>query len=182
MKIYTKTGDQGTTSLAYGGRVSKIHPRVETYGDIDELISHLGLIRSLCLERPETASCAAPLRQIESDLMLVSAHFASEGSSPHIRLIDSGMLTPLELQMDEMTGKMPLQIAFVLPSGPPLAAHCHIARTICRRAERSALKIKERDEMDLIGTQYLNRLSDYLFTMARYLCFLMGVQEDFWIP
>ena len=182
MKIYTKTGDQGTTSLAYGGRVSKTHNRVEAYGDADELISHLGLLRSLCDEDERIAQCSAHLRVIQEDLMLISAHFASEGTSPHIKPFPQERIAALEAEIDRMTDEMPPLGSFVLPAGPRAAAECHIARTVCRRCERSALRIEGRNEADETGIRYLNRLSDYLFTLARYLCFASGVAEDFWIP
>lgn len=182
MKIYTKTGDQGTTSLAYGGRVSKTHNRVEAYGDVDELISHLGLLRSLCDQDERIAPCSAPLRVIQEDLMLISAHFASEGTSPHIKPFPKERISALEEMIDKMTDEMPPLCSFVLPAGPRAAAECHVARTVCRRCERSALRMEGRNESDETGIRYLNRLSDYLFTLARYLCLKSGGSEDLWIP
>ena len=150
MKVYTKTGDKGTTSLVGGKRVSKNHPRVEAYGDVDELISYLGLI--IC----DTDSLHEQelLRKIQKDLMLVSAHFASDGSTKKMKGITEEDITLLESEIDLMTGEMPPQIAFILPGDPRVASECHVARTICRRAERHAIAIvQEYEDMDIAGTQ-----------------------------
>lgn len=176
MKIYTKTGDAGTTSLAGGTRVSKTHPRVMAYGDLDELISHLGVLRCQCGTEEEV------LRKIQTDLMLISAHFASDRELAKVKPLDAGIVSWLEGQIDRLTALLPEQKAFVLPAGPLPAAQCHIARTVCRRAERSALLIEDLTENDELGRRYINRLSDYLFTLARYLCVKEGLEEDFWLP
>ena len=185
MKVYTKTGDKGTTSLVGGKRVPKNHPRVEAYGDVDELISYLGLI--IC--DTDGAHEQELLRKIQKDLMLVSAHFASDGSFKKLKEISEEDVTLLESEIDIMTGEMPPQIAFILPGDPRVASECHVARTICRRAERHALAIlQEYQEGELAGTQlelgvrYLNRLSDYLFTLGRFFCHKNGVDETFWLP
>ncbi|MBR4882986.1 MAG: cob(I)yrinic acid a,c-diamide adenosyltransferase [Bacteroidales bacterium] len=185
MKVYTKTGDKGTTSLVGGKRVPKNHPRVEAYGDVDELISYLGVV--LC----DTATPHEQelLLKIQKDLMLISAHFASDGSSKKMKCIGDDDITLLESEIDAMTSQMPPQIAFILPGNPRVASECHVARTICRRAERHALAIaQEKEGEDLSGTQleigirYLNRLSDYLFTLGRFFCHINGVDETFWLP
>lgn len=185
MKVYTKTGDKGTTSLVGGKRVPKNHPRVEAYGDVDELISYLGLV--IC--DTDSAHEQELLRKIQKDLMLVSAHFASDGSFKKLKEISEEDITLLESEIDVMTGEMPPQIAFILPGDPRVASECHVARTICRRAERHALAItQEYQEEELAGTQlelgvrYLNRLSDYLFTLGRFFCHKCGVDETFWLP
>lgn len=176
MKIYTKTGDAGTTSLAGGTRVSKTHPRVMAYGDLDELISHLGVLRCQCGGEEEV------LRKIQIDLMLISAHFASDKTLTKIKPLDDGIVNWLEGQIDRLTALLPEQTAFVLPASPLSASQCHVARTVCRRAERSALLIEDLTENDELGRRYINRLSDYLFTLARYLCVNAGLKEDFWLP
>lgn len=176
MKIYTKTGDAGTTSLAGGTRVSKTHPRVMAYGDLDELISHLGVLRCQC------GSEEPVLRRIQVDLMLISAHFASDKALAKIKPLDEGIVGWLEEQIDRLTAKLPEQKAFVLPAAPLSSAQCHVARTVCRRAERSALLIEDLTSNDELGRRYINRLSDYLFTLARYLCVEAGQEEDFWLP
>ena len=185
MKVYTKTGDKGTTSLVGGKRVPKNHPRVEAYGDVDELISYLGLV--IC--DTDSTHEQELLRKIQKDLMLVSAHFASDGSFKKLKEISEEDITLLESEIDVMTGEMPPQIAFILPGDPRVASECHVARTICRRAERHALAImQEYQDGELAGTQlelgvrYLNRLSDYLFTLGRFFCHKCGVDETFWLP
>ena len=175
MKIYTKTGDEGTTSLVGGERVSKASLRVNAYGDVDELISHLGVLRS---ETDEDL----PLKRIQCDLMKISAHFASGKDIPALKKTGKEDIAFLEEQIDSLTAKLPPMNFFVLPAGPRASADCHVARTVCRRAERSAIAMDSKTEQDSLGIRYLNRLSDYLFTLARYLCIASGAEEDRWIP
>lgn len=183
MKIYTKTGDAGTTSLVGGKRVSKCHPRVMAYGDVDELISHIGLVRSFCISAGvRFEHTDSVLRHIQEDLMMISAHFASEGGQSKLKPLDEGMTALLETEIDRMTAELPEQKAFILPSGPEAATRCHVARTVCRRAERSAIAIEEPEADDLTGRRYINRLSDYLFTLARYLCMQLGAEDEYWMP
>lgn len=192
MKIYTKTGDNGTTSLIGGARVPKNHPRVETYGDTDELISFLGIIIARCEEPAITPSIAkeieASLLRIQKALMLVAAHFATpdEGTEKQLAPLDPGEIEFLEENIDRMTAEMPAQRAFILPGAPVQAAQCQYARTICRRAERRSLGIaaEENAAGDNIrtGRKYLNRLSDYLFTLGRYFCTITHTPEEFWLP
>jgi len=172
MKIYTKTGDAGTTSLVGGTRVSKAHPRVMTYGDLDELISYLGLIR--CEVDPEL-----PLRRIQIHLMNVSAHLANDGRTAKLKPLDEAETAFLESEIDRMTAALPPQTAFVLPGEPRAASLAHVARTVCRRAERSAVQIDDKRDQDVLALRYINRLSDYLFTLARYLC---AGHDDYWLP
>jgi len=175
MKIYTKTGDAGTTSLVGGTRVSKSHPRVMTYGVVDELISYFGVLR--CdTEEEET------LRRIQVQLMQVAAHFAADHDVAKLKPLDDNELIFLEEEIDRMTAMIPVQKAFVLPSVPRSSSICHIARTVCRRAERSAILIENKSIEDEKSIRYLNRLSDYLFTLARYLCTVHGIEDDYWIP
>ncbi len=175
MKIYTKTGDQGTTSLVGGTRVAKNDPRVMAYGDVDELISFLGIIRSQVDDSYE-------IRRIQIFLMEISAHFASDHSVAKIKPLYSTEIEFLEQKIDVLTSEIPLQQAFILPREPEVSSQCHFARTICRRAERSAVAIATDDVNYSIAMKYLNRLSDYLFTMARHICFKCGVADDYWIP
>ena len=172
MKIYTKTGDAGTTSLVGGTRVSKAHPRVMSYGDLDELISWLGVLRCEVQE-------ALPLRRIQIHLMNVSAHLANDGRTTKLQPLDEGETRFLEEEIDRMTAAIPPQKAFVLPGGPRASSMAHVARTVCRRAERSAVQIEDKTEQDERAIRYVNRLSDYLFTLARYLC---SGHDDYWLP
>lgn len=173
MKIYTKTGDSGTTSLVGGTRVSKAHPRVMTYGDLDELISCLGLLRC------ETEGRDLPLRRIQVHLMSVSAHLANDGRSTKLKPLDEGETDFLESEIDRMTAAVPPQTAFIIPGEPRAAALAHVARTICRRAERSAVQIEDHSAQDALALKYVNRLSDYLFALARY---LSDGKDDNWLP
>ena len=182
MKIYTKTGDDGTTSLVGGTRVSKACPRVQAYGDLDELISHLGLLRCFCIDHKELfAHTDETLRRIQEDLMLISAHFAADSGQSRLKPLEENMSAFLEEEIDNMTAALPQQKAFILPSAPEISAKCHIARTVCRRAERSAVAIEDADANDLAGRRYVNRLSDYLFTLARYLCNKLGCSDEYWM-
>ncbi len=176
MKIYTRTGDCGETSLVGGARVSKACSRVEAYGDVDELISHIGLLRCRV---PETDD---ELRRIEVHLMNASAHLACPGESSRLKSLDSAEEKFLEERIDTMSSTLPPQNAFVLPGGPETSALCHIARAVCRRAERSCVRIEDLQEDDLTAIRYLNRLSDYLFTLSRQICVRSGCKEDFWQP
>lgn len=175
MKLYTKTGDTGTTSLVGGKRVSKAHQRVMAYGDMDELISWLGLLRS-------ELSDDFQLRRIQIFLMQASAHLASDHQVAKLKFLDEAEISFLESEIDRMTYAIPAQKAFVLPASPSISSQCHIARTVCRRAERMAVLIEDKSEQDLIAIRYINRLSDYLFTLARYLCHSSGQKDDYWIP
>jgi cob(I)alamin adenosyltransferase len=175
MKIYTKTGDCGTTSLVDGTRVSKACARVEAYGNADELISYLGILRC---KLPEIEA----LRQIQIHLMEISAHLACENKSIKLKNLDSSYYEFLELEIDNMTAKLPPQKSFILPAAPLESAECHVARTICRRCERSVISIGNNLANDSICAIYLNRLSDYLFILARYICYLKDQEEDKWQP
>lgn len=183
MKIYTKTGDAGTTSLVGGTRVSKTHPRVMAYGDADELISHLGLLRCHCAGgNDELSHAGETLRRIQEDLMQISAHFAADRKQAKLKPLTTEMVDFLESEIDRLDAMLPQQKAFVLPAEPLAASECHVARTVCRRTERSALLIEDLAEEDRTGVRYINRLSDYLFTLARYLCIASGTAEDYWLP
>lgn len=174
MKIYTKTGDEGTTGLIGGARVSKSHPRVEAYGTVDELISNISLLR--CEVDNNTESL---LKHIESELMLVAAHFANEGGKS-IRMVDEGEILILEKAIDIMLEKLPAQNSFILPGGSKASAIAHISRSVCRRAERRAVVLLNSDENIDLSVKYLNRLSDYLFVLARFLNFNENKEEDYW--
>lgn len=185
MKIYTKGGDKGTTSLVGGKRVPKNHPRVEAYGDLDELISFIGII----ISDTENTRVKGDLRRIQEDLMLISAHFASDGSSKTLKEVQEDAVIFMENEIDRMTALLPPQTAFILPGAPRVSSECHVARTICRRAERHALAIgtggegnTHTSEQVEVGMRYLNRLSDYLFTLARFLCIENKEKEEFWLP
>jgi cob(I)alamin adenosyltransferase len=176
MKVYTKTGDKGRTSLVGGERVSKDDPRVNAYGNVDELISHIALLRADAFELPYSQN----LRRIQANLMLAAAHLASdETAAQKLKPFDFLEIEFLEQQIDEMTERLPEQSAFILPDRPRVSAECHIARTVCRRAERSCISVMSDPRLEA-PVKYLNRLSDYLYVYARYLSMISGVADDFW--
>jgi len=176
MKVYTKTGDKGQTSLVGGTRVSKDDPRVNAYGNVDELISYIALIRADAYGKPYHSN----LRRIQANLMLIAAHLASdEAASNKLKPFDIDEISFLEHQIDEMTEQLPPQNAFILPERPRVSAECHIARTVCRRAERSAIVVMLEPRLE-IPVKYLNRLSDYLYVYARFLAMNDGIGDDFW--
>lgn len=174
MKIYTKAGDAGETSLVGGKRVSKGSLRVCAYGDMDELISYIGLLRC---EIPEHD---AFLRKVQTVLMTGSAHIASETENPRLTPFPYEEIRTLEEEIDRLSQQMPPMKSFILPAGPVAAAHCHIARCVCRRSERTCVALNDHrpDVQDVV--RYLNRLSDLLFTLGRYQCATHNISEDFW--
>ncbi len=189
MKIYTRTGDEGETSLVGGSRVSKASSRVNAYGDVDELISCIGLLRASI--QKEVALGDAPesyvradgsLLRIQGQLMEAASHLAADHSVPKLKPFDPEYTGQLEAEIDLMSETLPQNRYFVLPAGPVAAAHCNLARTVCRRAERSAIAIENRGGQDELAIKYLNRLSDYLFTLARKLCIDASAAEEYWIP
>ena len=181
MKIYTKTGDAGQTSLVGGERVAKCSPRVCAYGDTDELISWLGVLRADALDAG-FADLDGELRTIQDDLMLVSAHFAAGREIPKLPVLDEVRIAFLESAIDRMDAVLPPLTSFVLPGAPRASANCHVARTVCRRAERTSWAMGALTDADQTGIRYLNRLSDYLFTLARFLSTKKASEEDRWVP
>lgn len=165
MKIYTKTGDAGMTGLFGGARVSKSAPRIAAYGEIDELNALLGVAAA---ETPHDA-IKDSLRQNQSTLFTLGAQLASPKADPKIERITNSHIEFLERQIDAMTGTLPPLKNFILPGGSRTAALLHVARTVCRRAERSIVYLSslEGEQVDRWVLTYVNRLSDYLFVMAR---------------
>ena len=182
MKIYTKTGDKGETSLVGGKRVPKYDERVEAYGTIDELNSHLGLIRDLLSEDKKLREIVFAL---QNQLFVAASIVASDSEDTMKKMpqISTENIRDLELMMDEMNEDLPQLKNFVLPGGHVLASHAHIARTICRRAERLSLKATNPDvEAVNMVTKYLNRLSDFLFVLARQFANKNGIGDVLWEP
>lgn len=187
MKIYTKTGDNGTTALFGGTRVAKHHVRIDSYGTVDELNSWLGLIRDQDID----AASKETLTLIQSKLFTVGAILATD---PEKMLLKNGKerlnipkiaetdIELLEINMDAMDKKLPPMTHFILPGGHSTVSYCHIARTVCRRAERLVTQLHENTPVDLQVLVYLNRLSDYLFVLARKLSSDLQVNEIKWIP
>ena len=179
MKIYTKTGDKGDTSLAGGTRVSKTDPRVEAYGTVDELISHLGLLRAFNDDHAQNEE----IQQVQQCLMNISALLAADEKTsktlPKLQLSD---IQQLENSIDKLEKGLPPLRSFVIPSPPIVSAQCHVARTVCRRAERTAIAASNQFVIDEYIIPYLNRLSDYLFVLARHFSQNAGQSETAWIP
>jgi cob(I)alamin adenosyltransferase len=164
-KIYTKTGDTGETSLLGGRRVPKHHPRVEAYGNIDELNSYIGLIRS----RIEDKDLAKLLINIQLNLYKMASLIACDSCKEQAKLkqINDEDINILEKEIDKITQSLPVLDAFIIPGGNELVAFTHITRTVCRRAERSVTQLSEKTHVDDQIIIYLNRLSDYMFTLSR---------------
>lgn len=179
MKIYTRTGDDGTTSLFSGGRVPKTHLRVETYGTIDELNSVIGVARSM----QPTAQTHAYLERVQNQLFQLGSDLATpmDAKADWVIRMDAATVIWLETTIDQMTAELPPLKNFILPGGTPTAAQIHVARTICRRAERLAVALHEHESIGGYALQYLNRLSDWLFTLARWENFQAGMPEEKWI-
>lgn len=178
-KIYTKKGDKGETSLLGGTRVSKAHPRIEAYGTVDELNSYIGLIHSLTTNK-HTQSI---LLTIQEKLFIAESILASENKEILTRipkLIDAD-IDLLEKEIDAMNAHLPELKNFILPCGHYLVSLCHIARCICRRAERIAIELRTKHQFDEIIIKYMNRLSDYLFVLARFMAMENKAAEIPWI-
>jgi cob(I)alamin adenosyltransferase len=178
MKIYTKTGDDGTTSLFSGGRVPKHHLRVESYGTVDELNSLLGLART----HQPSAQTDADLARIQHQLFNLGADLATplDAKSSHIVRMDAETVAWLESSIDRMTADLPELRYFILPGGTVASATLHVARTVCRRAERLVTALHEHEAIGDHVLPYLNRLSDYLFTLARWENQQAGQSEEKW--
>lgn len=184
-KVYTRTGDQGKTSLIGGTRVSKAHLRLETYGTIDELNSVIGVVIASAGVDSEVQ---AILQRIQSDLFDIGSHLACEDAQMRekLPLIHEDHIGELEALMDTYSLALPALKNFVLPGGSLAASHAHIARTVCRRAERLCVALSESAtdgaQVEPLITRYLNRLSDYLFVLARKLNHDVGISEVLWAP
>ncbi|HYD53469.1 MAG TPA: cob(I)yrinic acid a,c-diamide adenosyltransferase [Gemmatimonadaceae bacterium] len=181
MKIYTKTGDRGDTGLFGGGRVPKSHPRVDAYGDVDELNASIGLARAIePMQRIDEL-----LVPIQRDLFAIGALLATpdlEKMRQHLEKarVDESRIRQLEQGIDDADAELEPLRAFILPGGSPKAAALHVARTVCRRAERRVVALTETEEIPELAIIYLNRLSDLLFTLARLAAKRGGVGEVTW--
>ncbi len=179
LKIYTKTGDDGTTSLFGGKRVPKYHERIEAYGTIDELNSWLGLLHA---EMDSSTPQFMPLlRLIQEELFVIGSWLAAEkGKQLGLPKINPTLLSGLEEAIDAMEEKLPVLKNFILPGGHPIMAQIHIARTVCRRAERRVVAINEPLEHMTYFIEFLNRLSDYLFVLSRMVGNQLDTVENIW--
>lgn len=180
MKIYTKTGDSGTTSLICGKRVSKSDSRIEAYGTVDELISWIGLIRDQEIDR----GIAELLLRVQDRLMTCASILASdcEKCKSRIPRLREGDIEDIEAAIDKMEGELKPLTSFILPGGHTIVSWCHISRNVCRRAERRVLLLSEVSPVDNLVVKYLNRLSDYLFVLSRRLGKDLNINEIPWKP
>ena len=180
MKIYTKTGDKGTTTLIGGTKVSKAHLRIEAYGTVDELNSYIGLCKDLLTDEEGKSV----LQEIQDRLFTIGSALACDPEKEakmKIPDLNEADIVLLEKEIDEMGNKLPVMKSFILPGGHPSISHLHIARCICRRAERCCVRLEsEKNEVESIIIKYLNRLSDYLFVLARYTGHLLNIPDVPW--
>ena len=181
-KIYTKTGDGGKTSLIGGTKVSKSHIRIESYGTVDELNSYIGL----CGDLIEDEQCKIVLKEIQDRLFTIGSSLACDpDKEPLMKIPDllEDDIIYLERDIDKMMEALPPMKFFVLPGGHPAVSTLHIARCVCRRAERICVQMHEDDIfVDQLVIKYLNRLSDHLFALSRYVAHLLNAPEVKWIP
>jgi len=180
MKVYTKTGDKGQTSLVGGQRVSKCCQRLESYGTVDELNSHIGVLISYLNDQQDVDF----LTKVQADLFVVGGYLATDNSQREVRqgnIVSEEMVKAIENEIDRIQKLLPPLKLFILPGGARPAAYAHVCRTVCRRAERNILKlIEEGAEVDELLIAYVNRLSDYLFVLARKLNLDDNVNDVIW--
>ncbi|WP_077921612.1 cob(I)yrinic acid a,c-diamide adenosyltransferase [Spirosoma sp. 209] len=181
MKIYTKTGDKGQTALIGGRRVSKADLRIDAYGTVDELNAWIGLVR----DQAVNALRKDLLKEIQDRLFTIGAELATDpekAPKQAMPAIVPNDVTLLEEAMDAMDAELPELRAFVLPGGHEAVSFCHLARTVCRRAERLTIALNDSSPVDPLVIQYLNRLSDYLFVLSRKMAQELGAEEVAWKP
>ena len=178
-KVYTRTGDKGQTSIVGGIRVSKASERLEAYGTVDELSSHLGLLAAMLSE----GEYHDMIIRVQNNLFNVCTNLATDQSQTPLydsaKLAD-GEIELLEKEVDRMMKLLPERQGFILPGGTPVAAQAHVCRTVCRRAERRIVALSEVAQISPETLQYVNRLSDYLFVLAKIINFNAGVSEKDW--
>lgn len=179
-KVYTKTGDKGETSLLGGTRLPKHHIRIEAYGTVDELNSFIGLIRDQAID----VNSKTVLIEIQDRLFTLGSLLAADPKKNKMKLpeVTEEDVVYLEREIDKMDEALPEMKSFVLPGGNTTVSFCHIARCVCRRAERATLKLAGNEEVPAIIIKYLNRLSDYLFVLSRKLAMDTGAEEIPWKP
>lgn len=180
MKVYTKKGDQGTTGLIGGTRILKSSLRIEAYGTVDELNSHVGLLRDLSGDE----KLITQLLEIQDRLFTLGSHLAADPVKSKMKLPEIALedVENLEKWMDEMDEQLEPMRFFVLPGGHPTVSHCHIARCVCRRAERIVVDLNQSELVEAVIMKYLNRLSDYIFVLSRKLTKDLNADEKPWVP
>jgi cob(I)alamin adenosyltransferase len=180
MKIYTKTGDSGTTSLLGGRRVLKSNSRIDAYGTVDELNSFIGLLKDQDINQKRSDL----LKEVQDRLFTIGATLATEPGNENVKRPDlhEEDLELLEKEIDLMEKELPVLRNFILPGGHQVVSYCHLARTVCRRTERCVIALMETEAVDEIIVKYLNRLSDYLFVLGRLIAKELDVEEVTWKP
>jgi cob(I)alamin adenosyltransferase len=180
MKIYTRTGDKGSTTLVGGKQVPKTHIRIEAYGTVDELIAHLGMIRDLS----DNQVIKNKMLEVQDRLMTCAAILATDCEDCQVKIpvIIESDISSLEKSIDEMELVLPALTSFVLPGGHVLSSQCQIARTICRRAERQIIRLSTELFVPETVIKYINRLSDYLFVLARKVLRDFNAKDTPWKP
>ena len=180
MKIYTNTGDDGTTALFGGKRVSKADLRIETYGTVDELNSWVGVVRDQEINHSRNDVLIA----IQDRLFTIGSILATEPGNTKVKIphLSEEDTFRLEKSIDEMDGELPPMKSFILPGGHQSVSFCHVARTVCRRAERLTIALNETETVDALVIQYLNRLSDYLFVLSRKMAQDLKIEDTPWKP
>ncbi|WP_418983423.1 cob(I)yrinic acid a,c-diamide adenosyltransferase [Alistipes sp.] len=183
MKVYTKTGDGGTTSLIGGERVFKTDERVEAYGTVDELTAFTALLADRLRADASLAEYVDALNHILSRLMTVEALLArGEAGGEHLPQLAPDAVAWLEERIDAMQADLKPIDKFTIPGGNSAVSWCHVCRTVCRRAERAALRADQRYGVDAVVLTFLNRLSDYFYVLGRALTARLGVEETLWLP
>lgn len=183
MKIYTKSGDEGTTSLIGGERVKKHDPRVEAYGTVDELTAFVALLADMLRDEPRAEDVVVRLERVESELMTIQALLAvGRGGEGKVAELEECRVEALEHAIDAMQTEIPPITKFTIPGGHRAVSLAHVCRTVCRRSERQALRAAELTAVSPAVLKYLNRLSDYLYTLGRLLTERFRVEERLWIP
>jgi cob(I)alamin adenosyltransferase len=177
-KIYTKKGDKGETSLIGGSRVAKSDMRIEAYGTLDELNSYIGLIRDFSVDM-EQKDC---IGKIQSHIFIAESIYAADSDASLVNLprLTEKDIELLENEIDRMNEHLPDLKNFILPGGHPVVSYCHIARTVCRRAERILVRLGVKNPDQELVNKYINRLSDYLFVLARFVGHELGVGDQIW--
>ena len=180
MKIYTKTGDQGTTSLFGGMRVPKSDLRIDAYGTVDELNAYTGVLRDQDVNQKRKQVLVG----IQDRLFTIGSMLATEPGNTKVKTptLAEADIVELEKEIDKMDSELPEMKSFVLPGGHPSVSFCHVARTVCRRAERLTIALDQQVKVDPLIIMYLNRLSDYLFVLARKVTLEVGAEEIPWKP
>lgn len=181
MKIYTRTGDDGTTGLLGGSRVKKYNLRLKAYGTIDELNAYIGVIRSL----QEDKGADLVLEKIQNKLFAIGAQLASDDAASQMVAqfqCTTGDIQFLESEMDRMVDQLPPLNNFILPAGTQATSFCHVARTVCRRAERHIVELADHTDVSSNLLIYINRLSDYFFVLSRKITMDLNAEEILWSP